>query len=81
MIGRKAFIKVDPGFKQYDSPTLLFPAPRMKLEDINDEADISRREGVFTYNNLLQSSSSSLPGLGSLKEKRGAWVSWRGPSQ
>jgi len=57
MIGRKASIKMDPAFKQYDSPTLLFPAPRKKLEDIDDEADILRREGVFTYNSLFQSSS------------------------
>jgi hypothetical protein len=46
------------------------PAPRMKFEDIDDGAGVSRRESAFTYDNPFQSGSSPPPGLDSGERKR-----------
>jgi hypothetical protein len=52
------------------TPVAAAPPPRMKFEQIDDGAGVSRRESAFTYDNPFQSGSPPPPEMSSGERKR-----------
>ncbi|PMD18031.1 hypothetical protein NA56DRAFT_577874 [Hyaloscypha hepaticicola] len=52
------------------TPVAAAPPPRMKIEQVDDGAGVSRRESAFTYDNPFQSGSSPPPEYSSGERKR-----------